>query len=282
MPLTIARIISTLVPDDPRDALAILQTALPLAEEAQLAMTAGGLFRLPWPKNYPGHFGWNTRPEDMRWLERYAEELLLPLLKRLPPSHARYLTLGTDLDSPGTSTTAELVGLYDLKEKRFLHWTGKSYPVGTQETVLARQPDFTTHLLHLQDERLVLLGCHDLNLLSNRAEKAAQRGTGQKIRLQTIHEFRRLLREFRPTLILHHPHGTDSHFIWGVAYSNVREMFPDTSYASGIGYYRWTQHGPIFTPRKSLEHVRASTTNLDDDRILDIIVPFTGGSPVPR
>ena len=51
-----------------------------------------------------------------------------------------------------------------------------------------------------------------------------------------------LTRDFEPTIILHHPHSTDSPRIWTTAWSGAREFLPKSDprrhvWASGIGYY---------------------------------------------
>ena len=54
---------------------------------------------------------------------------------------------------------------------------------------------------------------------------------------------RKLAKEFGPTMILHHPHSTDSPRVWSTAWSGARKVLPRDSggehvWASGIAYYR--------------------------------------------
>jgi hypothetical protein len=50
---------------------------------------------------------------------------------------------------------------------------------------------------------------------------------------------RHLARAFRPTVVLQHPHSTDSPNIWRTAWAGLHRELPGVmAWASGIGYYR--------------------------------------------
>jgi len=86
-----------------------------------------------------------------------------------------YITLGVDSYKEKISTTRnyinqphiELVFLVDLKNNKF-YWTGKSYPASGQQNGLVRITDLKSHFLDLNVGKLMILGCHDLMMFSNR------------------------------------------------------------------------------------------------------------------
>ena len=64
---------------------------------------------------------------------------------------------------------AELVSVIDTEAGKVIHWTGKSYPVsGMEERTLVQAP-LKSHRLEFGGKRMLILGCHDLNLFSQRA-----------------------------------------------------------------------------------------------------------------
>jgi hypothetical protein len=66
---------------------------------------------------------------------------------------------------------------------------------------------------------------------------------------------RSLAGDFKPTIVLHHPHSTDHPSIWRTSWVGVlRELPKVKSWASGIGYHRWGER-----PRKPLGDVLAAT-----------------------
>jgi hypothetical protein len=61
--------------------------------------------------------------------------------------------------------------------------------------------------------------------------------------------------DFKPTIVLHHPHATDHPSIWRTPWAGVCSVLPKIkSWASGIGYHRWKKR-----PRKPLEDVLKAT-----------------------
>jgi len=89
----------------------------------------------------------------------------------------------------------------------------------------------------LAGERVLILGCHDLNMFSARAI-ANQRPDGA--RRQRCDLMAGLVRHFKPTVVLQHPHSTDTPNIWRMPWACLARDYPSVRcYASGIGYYAW-------------------------------------------
>lgn len=94
-----------------------------------------------------------------------------------------YLTMGVDSEEePGNQRRPhiELVILLDL-ERHEWYWTGKSYPTVGQEVGLVRITELQTHFLDLEGETVMILGCHDLNIFSRRAQATTRNEWRSKI-----------------------------------------------------------------------------------------------------
>ena len=208
-------------------------------------VTPGGFIQGPMPNDYQGCRSWQSRPCDFRRLTRFAEDALWQVvnhdIRTKLRQRSRFLTVGVDLVPDGQSkiggggdTRAELVGVVDLDDGVVVRWTGKSYPVSGQETrVLVQETRLQSHLLCIPEHRVLVLGCHDLKLFSGRARANA---TG--VRKRRREKMEDLAREFRPTLVLHHPHQTDTPSTWGQGWSGLQHALSfDGPYASGIAYF---------------------------------------------
>jgi hypothetical protein len=150
---------------------------------------------------------------------------VFPLLEKSGLSKAvKYLTLGIDLYEEGEGPKhAEMVAVIDIGAASVVAWTGKSYPVQSQAASLVYCPTVDSHFMRLAGEEVLVLGCHDLNVFSNRA-KAVSKGAGRvtyKAKLQR--EFSRMAKAKGITTILHHPHHTYSPRVWNTAWSGARE-----------------------------------------------------------
>ncbi len=161
------------------------------------------------------------------------------------------LTIGIDLYGDEIPTHAELVAVYEIASNS-VFWTGKSYPTMDQEDDLVQIVDINTHFLEIAGERVLVLGCHDLNAYSARVHKNFREGS---IRWQRCNEMLELTKRFNPTIVLQHPHSTDTPRIWNTAWSGVRRNFPDLkAWASGIAYFSWNGE-----PRADLYDVLEAT-----------------------
>ena len=250
--------------------------------KASFALTPGGFIQAPFPENYHGGHGWDSRPGDFRKLVPHAHKVLKRILTAEVLSAARdradFLTLGIDLnrdkgkhkmDRLPRGIHAELVAVVETASGEVMRWTGKSYSLGWQEKTLVHETDLGSHLLRCGKERVLVLGCHDLNMFSNRSY-ANQKPDGP--RRERCNRMRQLAREFRPTVILDHPHSTDSPRIWSTAWGGLLQLLSRqgdrkaVSYASGIGYYN-----DLENPRRELRDVLAGTS-CGGNHLLDVVV----------
>ncbi len=246
----------------------------------KFAVTPGGFIQAPFPRDYDGKRGWHSRVEDFAKLIPYAQQAIDDVLQgevqKRVRQRAKFLTLGVDLNDDGgklkqgeepPDTHAELVGVVDTLSGKVVHWTGKSYPTEGQKNTLVHVAKLESHLFHRDGERVLILGCHDLHLLTNRGPKTETPSDKSKRRKR----MKSLARKFKPSIILQHPHSTDSPKIWSGAWGSAKILLPRESeehiYASGIGYYNG--HGG--RPRKPLKKVLKST-RCCEDHVLDIVV----------
>lgn len=183
---------------------------------AMFTVTPGGFIKAPFPKGCNGVPGWDSRPEDFRSLVPHArnalDEVLTPQVLDAARGRTDFLTLGVDLndasgkrkmDRKARGTHAELVAIVDVERGEAVQWTGKSWPVAWQERTLVQETDLNSHLFRCGAERILVLGCHDLNMFSERARSRMLPGTDRHRRSKMM---KKLVKEFDPTMSLHHPH----------------------------------------------------------------------------
>ncbi|MGO9122885.1 MAG: hypothetical protein ACLQPD_35350 [Desulfomonilaceae bacterium] len=255
----IGRVVVPGQPGNPSHAEAMLFDLLanrwPQRLSLKFLITPGGFAVAPFPALWDGGTGWYSSPSDLQSLQGHAEKVLRKVLTErvLNAAHEKteVLTIGIDVSSDHRPEHAELVAVCELAS-RSVHWTGKSYPTGYQERHLVQVADIQTHLLELAGERVLVLGCHDLNMFSPRARANQAQGS---LRWKRCEAMERLVKRFSPTVVLHHPHSTDSPNIWRTAWTGVIREFPDLkAWASGIAYFNWGGF-----PRGELDKVLAAT-----------------------
>ena len=248
------------------------------ASVATFAITPGGFIRVPFPREYDGECGWNSRPGDFEKIIPYAQEVVNKVLTKgalkAARNCAKYLTLGVDLNDGGNKfardshelsrTHAELIAVVNTATGKVVHWTGKSYPVSGQEKTLVQETDLETHLFSLDREKVLILGCHDLTMFNPRGY-ATQVPEGK--RRMRCDKMRQLAKSFKPTIILQHPHSTDSPNIWSHAWGVAKKLLKNEHiYASGIAYYRYAGK-----PRGNLADVLAKT-RCCGEHVWDVVV----------
>lgn len=187
--------------------------------------------------------------------ENTAPELLTGPIRRMLQDKADYLTLGVDLWSSeeDCSKHAELVGTWDTRKERFTAWTGKSYPIGYQAQTLLYCMDMKTHAQMFGKTHVLVLGCHDLNMFSPRSQASTAPGT---YKAKAIRAMQKLCDEFKPEVVLQHPHYTDSANIWMLGWVGVQRAVPSVhTFSSGI-HYGNMQGGE---PRQPLQSVLRGT-----------------------
>jgi len=255
----IGRVVVRGQPGDPTEGermlLEVLKNRWPHGLHLKFLLTPGGFVVAPFPPTLPVTMSWDSRHCDLKALIQHAEDMLsITLTERVRKAAEEkidVLTVGIDLSNVDCSEHAELVAICEISKRR-IYWTGKSYPTSGQERNLVQVADLNTHLLTVSDERVLVLGCHDLNMFSPRSRANQARGSN---RWKRSNEMRRLACRFQPTIVLQHPHSTDSPYIWRTAWSGlVRELGGLKAWASGIAYF--SRKG---TPRGSLDKVLAAT-----------------------
>jgi hypothetical protein len=257
-------------PRTPRDAAATLFDAF--GERwaghgtSTFVLTSGGFLTGNFPEKWKGGKSWTSRSSDLDDLVKHAaplvEKMLEPRLLESARRRADIMTVGVDLTSD--DYRAELVAVVDLGRETIVQWTGKSYPVGGwEERHLVQVVDLDSHLLEIRNERVLVLGCHDLNMFSERS-RANQSPHG--LRRQRCDAMVALARRFKPTIVLQHPHSTDSPNIWRTAWAGLTSTLPCVrTWASGIAYFR-----PQGRRRQPLRKVLIGTRSTED--VMDVVV----------
>lgn len=185
--------------------------------KARYFMTPGGFITIPWK--------FNSFIEAVKEAENWAERLLKGI-----DLNADFITVGIDSYSSKSlrKPHVELVGVRGDE----WHFTGKIYPTVEQQKGLLRS-DIDSHFIEFED-RIMVLGCHDLNIFNPRSIK-----TAKGWRKEINEKFRENAKKFKPEVVLHHPHHTDSFRIWLAAWRNLeRELESVKHYASSSVYFR--------------------------------------------
>jgi hypothetical protein len=231
----------------------------PRGLKTRYLLTAGGFLSFQWPKDVFPVDPARPRPSEIRLLEGAAvgacRTILTTRLRKRLAKIADYVSLGADSRrDDDKSRTVELVLLFDLHSPHY--WiTGKSYPTGAQENRLVRQNDLSTHLVTSGRNKILLLGCHDLNMFSGRALKNCnQHGW----RIRKINKMRKTAHHFAPNVVLQHPHYTHSPHSWGTALGGLAQLLPNVVFASAG---RWCQ--PHKTMRRPLQSCLRATARGD-------------------
>ncbi|MCC6752077.1 MAG: GNAT family N-acetyltransferase [Deltaproteobacteria bacterium] len=185
--------------------------------------------------------GWASRVGEIGRFRQIAEGVVEDLLRAAPRGQARFFSFGLDVRDPNSPEHVELVVVADLDSRRIAHLTAKTYPTADQENTLVREVDWRAHLWEPGNgDRVLVLGCHDLNVFNNRGLKAAAKGGSGAARHRTLVDGREVFVGFDPTHVLHHPHGTDVAGTWRVAWSGASQLLPHlVQGVSGIAHPRF-------------------------------------------
>lgn len=270
--VTIARITLR----DPRDnspegAEAVLLQAFtrewPRGVTAEITITPGGLAFVQHEDVWAGSQGWETTPHDFQAAVNRAAPSLRRILTnrvyRAARQRTRWLTIGLDQrwgpEDYLSRPHAELVAIVDVERECVVEWTGKSFPTLNQARSLIQAP-LESHFVTVNRQRMVVLGCHDLNMYNPRGY-ATQDPAGA--RHKRCDKFRRMCRQFSPTIVVQHPHRTDSPNIWRTAWAGLRDDLPTVQrWASSIYYEK--------KARGKLKDVLRSTCS--PEGVLDVVV----------
>jgi len=218
----------------------LLKECANLKEKVTVIQTPGGTLRIIDVTEMQQYSrGVQSTESDFRKASKFAEEaafnyFLTPEVKKKLKKTCLFLTLGVDLcDGRENGTHAELVGVYDTQRQRFIRWTGKSYPLAWQTQTLIYCQNLESHFLKLNGHSVLVLGCHDLNMFSPRVWANISR---HSYKGKTIKRMLSLLKKYQPTVVLQHPHTTDSPRVWCLGWCGIRRLLPVCIYSSGVNY----------------------------------------------
>lgn len=254
-------------PGIPEDAAACLKAVCrnwPKAVKTKYLITCGGFIVYDWPPDVL-----DLITDDSDSLDDVYEELwdaagytvqraLKPSLLKSLQSRTGFLTLGIDSylapDSPNQDLHIELVAAIDVRTTDRFGFTGKTYPTPAQQSWLLPMP-VGSHFDTRKLKDACILGCHDLNMFSHRSRALATRSGGTSRKSETLREFAKFTRDYKPKVVLHHPHSTDTEKIWNTAISGMRQDYPHICYFASAG--RYYNHGEAC--RSPLDKVLAAT-----------------------
>lgn len=180
-------------------------------------------------------------------LKKLADETIQNFWNTLPAktrqklqTAVKFITFGVDSNNKDEYDNViqciQFVALFDTKKSKVIHWTGKSYPTTYDQKVrLIEFEDLESHFVKINKETVCLLGCHDLKIFSPRAKAIA----GQERQIK-IKQFDKLMKQYKPNIIIQHPHNTDTYKIWNTEWKTVEKKYPFvTEYVSGIRHYNY-------------------------------------------
>jgi hypothetical protein len=248
---------------------ALVRGAKPL--RAPIVSVPGG-FVIHTMDSWTAHRGWgsegdfdliDSRVREFYWYNLASDELF----NKLKNNGVQLFTVGIDMyDSNGK--VAETVVAHDLTEDTplndGLHITGKTFPRTDEEDKLVFAP-VESHLVTVEDSRVLVLGCHDLNVWSGRS--AANTTTRARKKVRTA--MQQVVLNFRPHIVLHHAHATDSEKTWQAGWSGILKQHKLNQYATALGYYN--EYGrKVEGFRSPLEKVQSAYNN----GVLDSVLVF--------
>jgi len=246
--------------------LDVLTRGWPPGACVKFLISPGGFVSSGWPPAWSGHVSWQSRPSDAVDLiaaaERVIHRVVTARVLRAAAGKAEVLTVGIDLCADSNPDHIELVAVFDVSSGMLVRWTGKSYPTGGQEKTLIQIADLDTHLLSIAGERVLVLGCHDLNMFSPRG-RANQDPQGTRRR--RCDAMAAKVQQFQPSVVIQHPHSTDTPNIWRLPWASLQRTVPSVrAWASGICYFNRDDQ-----PRAPLQQVLALTQG--GDACIDIL-----------
>ncbi|MFA6989881.1 MAG: hypothetical protein WC197_07410 [Candidatus Gastranaerophilaceae bacterium] len=238
----------------------------PKGQKVEFLIGCGGLAQFDWPKNIPVGKEYKNSMQDKQNGIKYFEELTQNAEKVvkaqiLTPEVVKKLSKITDFISFGIDSAsnkngelnephAELVCFVDLENNKY-HWTGKSYPWAPQIKGLIKAPLESHFIDNINGKNITILGCNDLVVFHPRSKSEAS----IPWRVDLLSGIRKLTSKHKPDIVLQHPHTTDTHNTWYLAWKELVKDFPTVkAYASSGKYYNDEGH-----ERASLEKVLENT-----------------------
>ena len=209
----------------------------------EFVITPGGFLSFDFPEGLERGIDIDKINEkQLQLLQKEAEEVISDFFGRLKDDDfqklkkiADYFTIGIDGFNESRTKHIELIAVYNLKKEKVIRWTGKFYPTEYQKRSLIKFNDLDSHFIELNSQKIVILGCHDLKIYSPRGQAVAN-PNGYKKRIAD--KFKSKCKQFKPDIILQHPHETSSPKVWNIEWLKVQKDLPSVKhFASGINYY---------------------------------------------
>ncbi|MDO9155216.1 MAG: hypothetical protein Q7U47_16160 [Paludibacter sp.] len=209
----------------------------------EFILTPGGFLTFKFPDDLQYDLDISkAEKQNISQLQKAANNVITDFFGGLQPTifnklkeTADFFTIGIDGFNPTNYQSIELVAVYDLKKEKVIYWTGKFYPTEGQKKDLIKINTLDTHFIELNNQKVAILGCHDLNVFSPRGQATANPNGWKK---QLADRFKASCKKFNPEIILQHPHTTDTPNIWNLAWRTVEKELPNVKhFASGIKYY---------------------------------------------
>jgi len=209
----------------------------------EFILTPGGFLTFDFPESLQHDLDIvNAEQHSVTFLQKEANSHIESFFDSLNPitfqslkETVDYFTIGIDGFNPTNNQHIELIAIYDLKREKTIRWTGKFYPTERQKRYLIKINNLETHFIELNNQKVVILGCHDLNIFSPRGQAKANPNGWKK---QLADKFKSSCKIYNPEIILQHPHTTDTPNIWNLAWRKVEVELPSVKhFASGIKYY---------------------------------------------
>lgn len=216
--------------------------AWPENKKVEFLITCGGFIDFPWPNdlqlNKPDTI--NPDNEIINALCDSAEPVIHKVIDKNIRNKLKgltnYVTLGLDSSNP-QRYSVELVAVINTGNGK-IHWTGKSYPNNDQEKSLIRINDMSTHFMNSKSGKVMVLGCHDLKMFSNRGRAVSK----SEWRINARNELDTLLIEENPKIVIQHPHSTDSTRSWGTEIKQLcNQVDSIENFLSAGRYYRGSE-----------------------------------------
>lgn len=233
-------------------------------------VTPGGFIHFKWADRFIDVIkDQNESQKIIPTLKKLADETIQKFWNTLPTatrhklqSSVKYITFGIDSNNrdeyDNVVQCIQFVALFDTAKSKVIHWTGKSYPTTyDQKCRLVEIEDLKSHFVKVNKETVCLLGCHDLKIFSPRAKAIA--GEERQIKIK---QFDKLMKQFKPNLIIQHPHNTDTYLIWNTEWKTIEKKYPFvTEYVSGIRHHNggYKKRGTINSVLEKTIHGKIDT-----------------------
>ncbi|MBN2256906.1 MAG: hypothetical protein JW704_03670 [Anaerolineaceae bacterium] len=245
----------------------------PVDTRVNCLITPGAFLTFPWPSEIKRTFDNKHPPQDViQKLFTIAEvrcrEVIIPDIQSNLAKFTDSITIGIDTDKPDISTSSqqirylhsELVALLDLRTGKY-HWTGKTLPTAGQEKGLVRIENLSSHFIDIGYGKVMILGCHDLAIFSERGKKTTFNPWRKRVR----EEFTILAKIEAPIFVLHHPHTTDSSMTWKACWNCINEELPTVKNYVGAGVY-------YYPDGESRDNLASVLTNTKMGSTIDFII----------